>query len=215
MVTAEDLSEINNLYNLVLRQSYRGNSNAGWEYEKFRRIVGAIVVLREPLKLHDLRLLLDIRQTDTSIPVDVVNFIRRLRTVLVAGADVVDDDTVPRLHKSFYEFISQEVSSEFRIDTKISETELASKCLSRLSFTHTDVAGLQSDGKRHSNVLSDHLRYAFRFWSSHLRQAKGTTSGLLIHKTLPRAPGLNNLLKLCSQANDRALWTSAHSLILR
>jgi len=62
MITAEDLSDINHLYNLILRQTYRGKWNTGWEYEKFRRIVSAIVVLREPLKLHDLRLLLDIRQ---------------------------------------------------------------------------------------------------------------------------------------------------------
>ena len=202
MITAEDLSDINHLYNLILRQSYRGKRNAGWEYETFRRIIGAIVVLRESLKLHDLRLLLDIRQTDTSTPVDIVNFIRRLRTVLVAGADVVDDDTVPRLHKSFYEFItSRKVALEFRIDSNISEMELASRCLCRLSFAHTDIASLQSDGEA-SDVLPGHLRYAFRFWSSHLRQAKGTTSGLLIHKTLSRAPGLNRLLHLCSQPSD-------------
>jgi len=203
MITAEDLCDINHLYNLILRQSYREKSNARWEYEKFRRIVGAIVVLREPLKLHDLRLLLDIRQTASSTPVDVVNFIRRLRTVLVAGADVVGDDTVPRLHKSFYEFIiSQEVPSQLRIDPDISEMELASRCLCRLSVMHADIAGLQAAGKRPSDVLPGHLRYAFRFWSSHLRQAKGTTSGLLIHKTLSRASGLNNLLNRCSQASD-------------
>ena len=196
MVTAEDLNDINHLYNVILRQIYRGKWNVGWEYEKFRRIVGAIVVLREPLRLHDLRLLLDIRQTDTSTPVDVVNFIRRLRTVLVAGADAVGDDTVPRLHKSFYEFItSLEVSSKFRIDPKISEMELASRCLCRLSFAYTDMTYSNITGLR----LPGHLRYAFRFWSSHLRQGKGATGGLLIHKTLSRDPGLNNLLNLCSQ----------------
>jgi len=202
MVTADDLSDINHLYNLILRQTYRGKWNAGWEYEKFRRIVGAIVVLREPLKLHDLRRLLDIRQTASDTPVDVVNFIRRLRTVLVAGADVVDDDTVPRLHKSFYEFIiSQEVPFRFRIDPNTSEMELVSRCFSRLSFAHADIAG---------NVLPGHLRYALRFWSSHLRQAKGTTAGLLIHKTLSRAPGWNRLLNLCSQANDSRHFGPLH-----
>ena len=142
MITAEDLSDINDFYNLILRQIYRRNWNAGWEYEKFRRIMGAIVVLRKPLKLYDLRLLLDIRQTDTSTPVDLVNFIRRLRTVLVAGVDVVDDNTFPRLHKSFYEFIiSREVPSQLRIDPNISEMELVCCCLSRLSFAHADIAG--------------------------------------------------------------------------
>jgi len=203
MVTAEDLCDINHLYNLILRQSYREKSNARWEYEKFRRIVGAIVVLREPLKLHDLSLLLDVRRTPSRTPVDVANFIRRLRTVLVAGANVVDDDTIPRLHKSFYEFIiSQEVSSKFRIDPHNSEMELASRCLCSLSFAHSDIAPPQSDGKEFSDVLPGHLRYASRFWSSHLRQATGTTSGLLIHKTLSRAPGLNKLLNRCSRPSE-------------
>ena len=205
MITAEDLSDINHLYNFILRQTYRGKWDDRWEYEKFRRLVGAIVVLREPLKLHDLRQLLDIRQTASDTPVDVVNFIRRLRTVLVAGADVVDDDTIPRLHKSFYEFIiSQEVPSQFRIDPNISEMELASKCLCRLSFAHTNIAGLQSD------VLPGPFRYASRFWSSHLCQGNGTTTGLLIHKTLPMALGLNRLLNLCSQASDGRQFGPLH-----
>ena len=202
MVTAEDLSDINHLYSLILHQTHRGKWNDGWEHEKFRRIVGAIVVLREPLKLHDLHLLLDIRQSASDAPVNMVKFIRLLRTVLVAGADVVDDGTVPRLHKSFYEFIiSQEAPSQLRIDPNISEMELASRCLYRLSFAHTNIADPHLPG---------HLRYAFRFWSSHLRRGKGTTGGLLIHKTLARAPGLNSLLNLCSQASDSRQFGPLH-----
>ena len=211
MITTEDLGDINHLYNLILRQTYRDKCNAGWEYEKFRRIVGAVVVLREPLRLHDLRLLLDIRQTASCSPVDVINFIRRLRTVLVAGADVVDDDTVPRLHKSFYEFIiSQKVSSQFRINPEISEMELVSRCLCSLSFTHTHIPGLPSDGPGPSSVLPCHLRYAFRYWSSHLHQAKRMTSGLLIHKTLSRAHGSKKLLSRCSQASNTGRFGPLH-----
>jgi len=104
-LTGEALRDINALYGSILRVTHPRHAT-DWDFETFRRIMGAIVVLREPLCLEDLANLLDLRETPSRPHVDIVNFVRRLRTVLVAGADPVHDKTIPRLHKSFFECIT-------------------------------------------------------------------------------------------------------------
>ena len=93
-LTAEALDDINALYGLILRLAYNKRAK-DWDFEKFRRIVRAIVCLREPLSQGDLSELLDLRQTPSSTRVDILIFTRRLRTVLVAGANHQPPDHSP------------------------------------------------------------------------------------------------------------------------
>ncbi|KAG6830997.1 hypothetical protein H0H92_013469 [Tricholoma furcatifolium] len=182
MLDTGALGDINTLYSIILLQTYKSPSNA-WEFEKFRRIVGAIVVLCEPLCLNELGTLLDLRQTASSSPVDLIHFVRRLRTVLVAGTEEINETTIPRLHKSFYEFItSPHAQNQFHIDLEQANGELAVCCLTMLRNAHTTVLY----GNSWTDILlPTPLRYALRFWSIHLQKAKGgTTSGVLI-KTNP------------------------------
>lgn len=124
LLNSQGMADINTLYNIILHLVYPDTS-PDWEFEKFRRIVGAVVVLREPLSLADLADLLDLRRSPTSAPVDLVNFVRRLRTVLAAGTDEITPQTVPRLHKSFFEFIiSKRIDDNFRIDQERARAEL-------------------------------------------------------------------------------------------
>ncbi|KAG6907799.1 hypothetical protein DXG01_007338 [Tephrocybe rancida] len=181
MLDTGTLGDINTLYSIILRETYKTTSN-GWEFMKFRRIVGAIVDLCEPLCLEDLGALLGLRQTPSSSPVDIVTFVRRLRTVLVAGTGAIDKATIPRLHKSFYEFItSQHADSRFRVDLEGTNGELAVCCLLQFKSAHLTTAcqpWLIS-------TLPAPFRYAFRFWLIHLRKRVGeSAAGVMMMKNL-------------------------------
>ncbi|KAG6836074.1 hypothetical protein H0H93_011655 [Arthromyces matolae] len=192
MLDIGTLGDINTLYSIILRQTYKTNhastqdqSHDHWEYQKFRAIVGAIVTLCEPMSLEDLAAFLDLRRTPKSAPVDIINFVRRLRTVLVAGTDAIDQKTVPRLHKSFFEFItSPHAEKQFRIDLELTNSELAVRCLSK--FCDTDSISTYQPWVVAS--LPTQLCYAFRYWSNHFHKAKGAVSGLIIDNNLSLTP---------------------------
>ncbi|KZP06625.1 hypothetical protein FIBSPDRAFT_764094, partial [Athelia psychrophila] len=113
--SVEGMGDIKTLYWTVIQLAYRKTKDP-WRFETFRRIVGCVAVLKEPLPISAISKLLDLRRDASSSPVDVVNFFRQTRTVLVAGADAVNGKTVPRLHKSFFEFITSEhADSNFRV----------------------------------------------------------------------------------------------------
>ena len=171
------LEDINALYSLIFRVTHNKHTT-NWDFEKFRWIVGAIIVVREPLCLEDLAGLLDLRQTPSSRPVDVVNFVQRLRTVLVAGAGVVDGKTVPRIHKSFFEFITNpdvfvakdrhpNTDSRFYVDPELAEAQIALRCLHQFRLSYDKLVGLH-EAQRYP-PLPGQLRYASRFCASHIR----------------------------------------------
>jgi len=139
----ETLQDINTLYGLILRVTHPKHAT-DWDFETFHRIFGAIMVSREPLCLEDpANLSLDLRQAPSRPRVDIVNFVRRLRSVLVAYADAVDDKTIPLLHNSFFEFITSpgactdndrtggrlRFDHRFCIDVNVAEAELALQCM--------------------------------------------------------------------------------------
>ncbi|KAG5638977.1 hypothetical protein H0H81_008197 [Sphagnurus paluster] len=132
MLTAEKLQGINELYALIIKHTLPQSASA-WEFERFRRLVGAIVHLQEPIPIDDLVQLLHLRQTPNTPPVNIQHFIKRLRTVLVSGTDEIDGKTVPRLHKSFAEFIvSGHMDEGFRVVPEHAHLELAIRCLHQL-----------------------------------------------------------------------------------
>lgn len=128
---AQGMGDINKLYSTILEKTYPIGTD-DWLLEVFRRLVGAIVVLNEPLCLAELKALLNLRRPGGHRPVDVEHFFRVFRTVLVGGTDEITIHTFARIHKSFYEFIiGQHAESRFRVDTFMSNAELAPKCLHR------------------------------------------------------------------------------------
>ena len=99
LLNSQGMGDINTLYGSILHLTYK-NQTDPWAFERFRRIVGCIGVLQQPLCHADMKPLLDLRKTATSEPVDIEHHVRRPRTVLIAGTDATDGNTVPRLHKS-------------------------------------------------------------------------------------------------------------------
>jgi len=155
------MGDVNILYRTILQMTFEDMElDDDWVYERFRWIVGFTVAVKEPLTIGDLSGLLDLRETPDSDLVDIVHFVTNLRTVLVAGTENVGNDTIPRLHKSFVEYItSKRADPRFRIDVPVVDGQIVEKCL-RL------VVRLRNAGGR-VTVPSGSLRYAIHNWMRH------------------------------------------------
>jgi hypothetical protein len=174
---------INDLYNAILQRTCAGDEDKR-ESEAFRRIVGLIVVLQEPLPLAGLRCLLDLHMSGTKRPIHLEHFVRRFRSVLVVGTGDIDDTTVPRLHKSFVEFITNDCDDRFRVNVVTSSEALTIQCLRQLNALSRDMCKIEHFAKFNVDIpdlssiierfLPPHLRYACRFWAIHLSRAKAT-----------------------------------------
>ena len=131
-LNSKGMGDINVFYGTILRISHKNQTDL-LVFERFRRIVGCIAILRQPLCIADIISLPDLRKTGTSQLVDIEHHVRRLCTVLVAGTDAIDGHTVPRLHSSFFEFItSRRVDSRFRVNENKAHAEVAIQCLRQL-----------------------------------------------------------------------------------
>jgi hypothetical protein len=179
-LSVNGMDDINLLYSAVLEKTYTGRTDP-WVFHIFRQIIGSIVVLQEPLCLVGLKDLLALRETETSEPVDVAHFVRQLRSVLVAGIDDISDRTVPRLHKSFFDFITSErADPRFRVNTVTSNELISMQCMRQLNSLRRDICDIEHLAASNDeisnlpalidNCLPIHLRYACRFWSLHLPQ---------------------------------------------
>ena len=185
LLDEEGMGDINALYHNILDTTFaRPTENL---FAALRRIIGIIVNLREPLCLAAIEELLGWRENP--LPVGLVHFVRQFRTVLVVNADAtIDENTVPRLHKSFVEFISSErTDSRFRISESVANTELALACFRIMtSELHFNICKLETSYLRNDQVpdlssrieqnIRRHLSYACCLWSSHLQAVQAAQS---------------------------------------
>jgi hypothetical protein len=195
-VSTDGMDDINTLYGAILQIVYKGRKN-DWEFETFRRVVGCIVVLQEPLCLAEIENLLDLRQNASSERVDIQRLVRRLRTVLVPGTDAIDGQTIPRLHKSFFEFITSErANRHFRINSNISNGELAVQCLRQLAGLRDKHTSLSENYSAEAmGSLPAGFGYAMQFGSWHLLEEKGVMVGMAIIGCTVKQPELQKLLR--------------------
>jgi len=175
VINEEGMGDVNQLYGKILEITYTVKTNttaqSNWEHSKFRSIVGFIVMMKEPLPIGDISALLDLRQTRRSNPVNVVHFVTNLRTVLVSGSGIISNETIPRLHKSFVEFITSErADPQFRIDAPVVDGQIATKCLRLVGrLKNTEVKAALPVGS---------VRYAIRNWARHLSGEGISESGI-------------------------------------
>lgn len=208
-LTGEVLEDINALYTLILKSIFKKKHAKDWDFEKFRLIIGAIIVLKEPLCLDDLFALLNLH-CRANIPVDILHFVKRLRTVLVSGTDAIDGKTVPRLHKSFFEFITDRklfeqgpLDPRLRVDPAAAEVELAISCLQVL-------AGASKD--RNSLCTFESFQYASRFCTSHAEAVTGGKPGLVLHDPSNDVSNIRSLLSTIRQSSyPTPMFSGEHS----
>jgi hypothetical protein len=151
----------------------------------FRRVVGTVVVLQQPLTKRAIGHLLD-EDVD-----DVNSILRPLNSVFDAGLS--DDHPIRPFHLSFPDFItSRERCGDDRFYVQIEEAHLslATQCLRVMNaclkqdicdigdpnLLNSEVDGLAS---RVENRISEELRYACIYWINHLVLAPRQTEKLV------------------------------------
>ncbi|KAJ7195989.1 hypothetical protein C8J57DRAFT_1421250 [Mycena rebaudengoi] len=161
------------LYSAILDRCIPAREPA-WSAERFRRIVGGLVVLREPLDLSAFDALLALKNPKNR-PVDMKNFFTTFQSVLSAGPEVITPQSVPQLHDSFVDFITSRCSERFRIDEDGSNKEIASRCTTLLNDLHFNISQIASshftnvDVNPHCDIpIPTALAYACQFWADHV-----------------------------------------------
>jgi WD40 repeat protein len=171
------------VYGAILNLTYKKADK--WEFKTFHHIIGCVVVLREPVSISTIKDILDLRKTKENNPIDFVNFFRRLRIFLIAGADAIDENTIPLLHKSFFEFItSNRAEDHFRVNPDISNGEFFIQSFRQLTSFHQSQCRTLTVTKcpLHLSIVSfpAAVLYSIRFRRSHLIREEGPPSGIAV-----------------------------------
>ncbi|KAG6815917.1 hypothetical protein H0H87_010300 [Tephrocybe sp. NHM501043] len=219
-----DKVDINELYQKILQLTYEEDYTTEWDLEAFRRIIGAILVARKPLSVGELDDLLDLRNPaskGSSKGVDMLNFVNLLRTVLVSGMDTVDKTTVIRLHKSFFEFATENAEMRFRVDLTAANAEMTLCCLMHIAKSYAVVSSTQfASSSTDVGNLPPATRYALDYCLSHTPWDRHML-GIMFNDPGMTLSQFNAVLMSCSsnalplsiqvQHNPSIINTSLHS----
>jgi hypothetical protein len=118
-------------------------SDAASKYIKDCQItLGCLVVLEEPQTVDTIIHLVQ----DSLEDFDVVHFFGRISSIITSGIEPVSTATIPRPHRSFYDWITSNVAEQFYIsDIKDNHGELALRCLRILrSSLHFNMANIET-----------------------------------------------------------------------
>jgi hypothetical protein len=179
----EGFKPIGTLYMEILRDIYPQESP---DVDEFRRIVGAMIFVAEPVCLRSLKYLLypdseDIEDTGDSrathvlrassmddVP-DFQNLFLLLRWIFKPNTARITLETIPRCHKSFVGFIRDpSQSGYFCVNSTEVHEDIARQCL-RLLRTFPGNISIIYDTWDASNFISSPFQYACFYWEYHLR----------------------------------------------
>ncbi len=166
--------ELDQMYTKILRHSFKGVLNDRDKVaERFRQVVGSLVILFEPLSETTLARLLGLSQHSVNLR------LRHLHSVL----NIPNDQGAPiRLsHPSFRDFLLDKDrcrDQTFCVDEKQRNKALLECCLRLLSSDlRKDICRLQAPGSLAQGVetstikryISSDVRYACLYWTQHLQ----------------------------------------------
>lgn len=169
---------LDQMYTQVLRSSVFGDCDERDQQtlgQRFRDVVGQIVILFDSLSVIDLAVLLPEISESISIAVEP------LKSVL----KIPEDHHLPiqLLHPSFREFLLDHQRCQdghFWIDQQKADLEMAEKCLRLMSNTlKRDICSVQKPGTPRNEIepsriqrfLPSPVQYASRYWVRHLQRS--------------------------------------------
>lgn len=142
----------------------------------FRVVVGAVVVLAEPLSAATLHLLLQVSLED------IHNVLKHLHPVLSIPKD--KHRPIRLFHLSFRDYLTTESKANpFWIDDSATHHEIALRCIDRLSqpdVLHPDICCVTKPGTRRLDIdkllidqhISTDVGYACTYWAWHLSKSR-------------------------------------------
>ena len=181
--------ELDQIYTKILSESVgetqekNDNYEVGEDdfiFELFRRVVGSIVILFEPLSNNALGSLLGTSASGIQ-QADIEEILSHLLSVLKVPASSAEP--IRLLHPSFRDFLLSEKrcqETQLQVDEKPAHRTLVDHCLGVMSNSlRRDICGLQRPGSLLSDVtrsqveqfIRPELQYACLYWIQHLQKS--------------------------------------------
>lgn len=162
--------------------------------EEFKNVIGAIIILAEPLSISSLASLLNLPEIIVQVRLDALHAVLNIPSHR--------DGAVHLLHLSFRDFLldsQRKLSNPFWINEHERQRSLAIQCLGLLLDTNLlrkDICNLRHPGKKRTELddqtiqacLPSELQYACRYWVYHLKKSKSCISDFnsQIHRFLEK-----------------------------
>jgi hypothetical protein len=173
-----EMDKLDATYSPILNQLIDGRSEKAQKslVERFRRIVGTIIHLAEPLSRSSLASLLSINSQQ------IEGQLSSLHSVL--SVPLSADSPIRMLHLSFRDFlVNPEKHHLFWVDEKDTHKIIMAKCLERLSqpeclqenmcnLPNHGTLRAEIDGRVIAKYLPPDVQYACRFWVYHLKESQ-------------------------------------------
>ncbi|RCI15366.1 hypothetical protein L249_6755 [Ophiocordyceps polyrhachis-furcata BCC 54312] len=170
--------KLESTYLPILNQTIHGldHDERDEALRNFKRIVGSIVTLANPLPANSLARLLDVS------PESVEDELYLLHSVLDIPSD--PKGAVKLFHESFRDFLNHSDQHDFGVDKSATHRMLAEKCLHILSKDgnlRKDMCDLRIAGTLREDVdrdkvdedLPPEVQYACLYWAHHLKESDG------------------------------------------
>ncbi|CAG8309831.1 unnamed protein product [Penicillium nalgiovense] len=170
-------SQMEKIYLPILKHCVE---SSGFLKNEFRKIVGSIILLADPLSVHSLSGLLGMEERSLTALLDAFHSV----------LDVPRDTCMPVriLHLSFREFLINTQEQDLRVNEKETHGKLLYNCLlvmkdSTMGLTQ-NICRLSSYGIQREDVdshtISQHisqvLRYSCRYWAYHFQKSESDAS---------------------------------------
>ena len=172
----EGRSGINLLYMQVLELAADVDVDSEEFYSRLRTILGAVVLMVNPLSIKALSELLDISNISSPL--------RSLHSLLLVPMD--NATPIHVFHKSFPDFITDQnrcTDQRFFVEPKVHHAEILLSCLKFMKERlrknicnlddHTFLSEVKDLSTRKKDHIGDSLGYACQFWTKHLLSIPG------------------------------------------
>jgi hypothetical protein len=171
-------TQLDSLYAQVLDQSI-GSKAPERRVQLLKMVLGAVVVVQNPLSANALGYILEASETHDSSTRAVSQIIRKLRSVLVVPEST--DEPIKIIHPSFVDYLTSPercFDSRFLVDTGAQHRFLAGGCLQvmhqqlRVNICELKPFLLDSEvedlADRIARKIPEALEHACRFWADHI-----------------------------------------------
>ena len=173
----EGMSGLDKLYTEVLQVAFPNKQADDEEfYSCFKSVMGAVVLVFNPLPIPTLSDILEISNIPTTL--------RPLHSVLIVPTNQPDKTPISVLHKSFPDFITDPkrcTDNRFLINPPISHRDILLSCLKVMKGRLTrnicqlddfvNLKEVEDLAARRAVYIGDALEYACQFWTAHLLES--------------------------------------------
>jgi len=189
--TEEGRSGLDQLYTEILQQAFLNiRADDGKFYSCFRSVVGAVLLVSNPLSATALSDLLGISNLFTTL--------RSLHSLLIIPTSELDPTPIHVLHKSFPDFLTDPgrcTNQQFFVDPSICHTEILLSCLRVMKGglkrnicqldDHILLSEVEDLPEQRAAYIGDALKYACCFWASHLaRSGRSSSDDQKVHEAI-------------------------------